>query len=72
MAQNARKSRMAQYDGFQYSKGCVGKKGYPSRRIALGVLRSIPDKDPALGVYRCKFCGRHHLGKDRYKEHGGA
>jgi hypothetical protein len=46
--------------GFEYVKGCFGKRGYPSKRIAEGVLRTL--NDPELNVYACKSCKRHHIG----------
>lgn len=43
-------------------KGCVEKKGYGSKRSAMGVRRVMQDE--TLAAYKCRICGRWHLGHD--------
>lgn len=43
--------------------GCEGKHPYPTRKIALPVVRRSLY---AYNVYRCQFCGKFHIsGKDK-------
>lgn len=51
---------------------CRNKVGHPSKKVAAGVLRVMlmtSAEDPSLlallVVYRCRDCGRWHIGHDR-------
>ena len=59
-----RMSRQAHSRGVKnpvnFYRGCRGKEAYPSRRVALGIVRVM--QDPDLHAYRCRVCKKWHLG----------
>jgi hypothetical protein len=53
---------------YSYNSQCHMKRGYKRRREALKALKqtlTVGAKNPGkLTVYRCGWCGLHHLGNN--------
>jgi len=47
-------------DPKKFYHGCAGKRSYPSRRVALGIIRVMHDEK--LHPYKCA-CGKWHIGQ---------
>lgn len=57
-------------DPSRYSSWCRGKEPYPSKHVALGVLRVMMKRSDirlanTLGAYHCATCRKWHLGNSR-------
>lgn len=52
-----------------FANGCRGKKGFPSKGSARGVVRVMlatgAARAAAYGTYKCKACGKWHNGGRR-------
>jgi hypothetical protein len=63
------KRHRAQRDPRTFASGCRGKITFTSKRQALGVRRVMVKRGASdaatLGAYRCKACGRWHIGNSR-------
>ena len=50
-------------------RGCMGKQRYPSKRMAMATARLIHERHSDwMSPYRCKLCGKWHLGHSRARE----
>lgn len=63
-------SDIKQARAAEQHNGCRGKVGYPSKKVAKGVLRVMRRRDGitgrgTLGVYPCTICKRWHLGNSQ-------
>ena len=59
----------SQQDRLAWAHGCDGKRSYPSKRIAKGVLRvmRLRADSGTLAEYHCRVCHRWHLGNSRQR-----
>ena len=58
---------------FSQHNGCRGKRGWPSRRHARGILRVMRKNGSlrpgsTLEPYHCHDCGRWHIGNNKRRQ----
>ena len=56
-----------------YGDGCRGKRWYPSKAHAQSAVRRSQlerGQDGRMNAYRCKACGRWHIGHRPYRVAG--
>ena len=51
-------------EDYRFIRGCSGKQQFPNKRVAESVRRRIGDE--TLNAYKCRFCGKHHLGHSKW------
>lgn len=62
--------RRGQLSSALKARSCHGKVSHPSKRVANGVIRDMVNKGLTregfiLNAYKCKNCGRWHVGNSR-------
>lgn len=45
-----------------YRAQCAGKEAFQTPQLAWRVLLRRPDRREGREAYRCRFCGRFHIG----------
>ena len=49
---------------YRCIRGCAGKQRHPNRKVAQFYADKI--EHPRINVYKCRFCGKWHVGKSAW------